>query len=424
MKKQDWTNDLRSKLSDYQAPVPEGLWDDIEASLPQAQPRGLHALGRPWRKWSAAAAIALALIGGGAYWWHHYGVDDASGSATPATAQMVAQPDESVSHNAIVPSDTDALPAVVSNTHLAKDVEGTQTSSPPTKGKLHADQRELPIVAQMTEEHPKSEVPADNVHHPETSGQTAQIADAGKSNSPETHTAPHRPVYSQNTDFKPVTSTGNAGPSLALALFSANDAFSFTNSSPVIDYAMSNSHNFYDEDGAHTVFRLRNFEEKTKHHHPIAMGLSLKLGLSNNWAISTGVVYTYLKSDFIHKMGTTTLERNQVLQYVGVPVNAIYTFWKRFGFSAYATAGAQADFCVKATLESEGNKANIDKDRPQFSTMVGVGLQYNVIPSVALYVEPSLKYYFDNGSSLENAYKDKPTNIGFQFGLRYNIDKK
>ena len=38
MKKQDWTNDLRSKLSDYQAPIPNGLWDDIEASLPQAPP--------------------------------------------------------------------------------------------------------------------------------------------------------------------------------------------------------------------------------------------------------------------------------------------------------------------------------------------------------------------------------------------------
>ncbi len=172
-----------------------------------------------------------------------------------------------------------------------------------------------------------------------------------------------------------------------------------------------------------SYLRLPGYEEKTRHHRPISMGLSAQFGLAKRLALTTGVVYSNLRSDYIYEMGGTTLERNQVLHYVGVPVEVVYTVWSKYGLSAYATAGAQADFCVKATLKSEGVKKSIDKDRVQFSTLVGVGVQYNFIPSVGIYVEPTLKYYFDNGSDVENAFKDRPTNIGFQFGLRYNIDK-
>ena len=38
----------------------------------------------------------------------------------------------------------------------------------------------------------------------------------------------------------------------------------------------------------------------------------------------------------------------------------------------------------------------------------------------ALDGEPE-KYYFDNGSRVQNFFKDKPTNFNLQLGLRWNL---
>ena len=50
------------------------------------------------------------------------------------------------------------------------------------------------------------------------------------------------------------------------------------------------------------------------------------------------------------------------------------------------------------------------------------GAQYDVIPQLGVYVEPGVRYYIDNGSRIENYYKDKPVSFSLQLGLRLNIE--
>ncbi len=448
MKKQDWTKDLKSKLSDYQAPIPEGLWDDIEASLPQAQTGGHRVVMMPWRKLTAAAAIALALMGGGAYWWHHYGVqpepapvvvaqgtpDGASPvSSEKMNAQEAMKPDAveiEAAEDGNAPLLAVASPAVRranpsrTTAQSGSAVQSKPAAQPEPDAPSKAEAQSSAEAQSTPELQPKQVDDADMAQN----GEKQPSTDASRSE--KSRMEQNTPGNAQTNDnlatvpdLQFTAPSGKRNDPMAIGLFASNDAISFITSAPVIDYAMTNASYFDDEENGEKSYQLSNYLEKTKHHHPISVGLQLKFGLARNLALSTGLVYTYLKSDYIYEMGSTTLERNQVLQYMGVPVSVIYNFWSKYGFSAYATAGAQADFCVKATLESEGAKKDIDKDRVQFSGMVGLGLQYNFIPSLGLYVEPSLKYYFENGSKLDNAYKDRPTNIGFQFGLRYNFDK-
>ena len=49
------------------------------------------------------------------------------------------------------------------------------------------------------------------------------------------------------------------------------------------------------------------------------------------------------------------------------------------------------------------------------------GVQYNFSNLLGLYVEPGVSYYFDNGSSVSNIYKDKPFNFNLNLGLRFTI---
>ena len=162
--------------------------------------------------------------------------------------------------------------------------------------------------------------------------------------------------------------------------------------------------------------------QKAKHHAPLAVGMQVGIGVAPRLTLSTGVVYTRTSSDF-QPNGVNDFTVHQVLHYVGVPLGVNYRIWSKSGFSAYVMAGGEADFNVKNDTEDSGFKEDAKRDRPQFSAKASLGLQYDITPQVGLYMEPGAKYYFDNGSDIENTFKDKKLNFNFQFGLRWNIAK-
>ena len=67
MEKQ-WIEDLRKRFDDSRAPVPEGLWDDIESAMAEAGADAVDSsTGKRrarivplWGRWSAAAAVCAA----------------------------------------------------------------------------------------------------------------------------------------------------------------------------------------------------------------------------------------------------------------------------------------------------------------------------------------------------------------------------
>lgn len=71
--------------------------------------------------------------------------------------------------------------------------------------------------------------------------------------------------------------------------------------------------------------------------------------------------------------------------------------------------------------DRRGAIPNATRDRVQFSGKASLGAQYDITPNVGLYIEPGAKYYIDNGSEIENTFKDKKLNFNFQFGLRFNL---
>ena len=166
----------------------------------------------------------------------------------------------------------------------------------------------------------------------------------------------------------------------------------------------------------------RNQQGNAKHHAPVSVGLQVAFGIAPRLSLSTGMVYTRTSSDFYPYAPSSSYNVHQVLHYVGIPVGLNYEFWQSGGFHAYVMAGAEADYNVKNDTEEEGvKKENAKRDRVQFSGKASLGAQYDITPKVGLYVEPGAKYYFDNGSHVENTFKDKKLNFNLQFGLRFNL---
>ena len=166
----------------------------------------------------------------------------------------------------------------------------------------------------------------------------------------------------------------------------------------------------------------RNQQGNAKHHAPVSVGLQVAFGIAPRLSLSTGMVYTRTSSDFYPYASSSSYNVHQVLHYVGIPVGLNYEFWQSGGFHAYVMAGAEADYNVKNDTEEEGvKKENAKRDRVQFSGKASLGAQYDITPKVGLYIEPGAKYYFDNGSHVENTFKDKKLNFNLQFGLRFNL---
>ncbi len=166
----------------------------------------------------------------------------------------------------------------------------------------------------------------------------------------------------------------------------------------------------------------RSQQGNAKHHAPVSVGLQVAFGIAPRLSLSTGLVYTRTSSDFYPYAPSSNYNVHQVLHYVGIPVGLNYEFWQSGGFHAYVMAGAEADYNVKNDTEEEGvKKENAKRDRVQFSGKASLGAQYDITPKVGLYIEPGAKYYFDNGSHVENTFKDKKLNFNLQFGLRFNL---
>ena len=81
----------------------------------------------------------------------------------------------------------------------------------------------------------------------------------------------------------------------------------------------------------------------------------------------------------------------------------------------------QVDFCIATKVVMSGTEVPMDKDRPQWSVQGALGVQYNIIPQLGIYIEPGVKHYFNNHSRVRNFFKDKPNNFNLQFGLRLNV---
>ena len=61
-------------------------------------------------------------------------------------------------------------------------------------------------------------------------------------------------------------------------------------------------------------------------------------------------------------------------------------------------------------------------DKPwQWSLDAAAGAEYDFTPQFGFYLEPSLGYYFDDGTPLEHYYKEHPLAPSFEFGLRFNV---
>ena len=460
MSNQDWTSKLQDQLAGYQESVSHDLWAGIEQSLAQnhiesvssnpqtiasesSESTDLHVGTEAkknarivyFKRWSAAAAaVALLGIGGSYVYLHQEDVEKgnlqlAASQSAPShvvSADLQSAASQPAPSHAVSADLQSAASQPAPSLVVSADLQSAASQKKASDVLKKESENEISLLAENPE-------PAEPVSEDKATDKSSDHK--ALTRSADNHAAAYA---SQSYHFeKNEEASGwsmqlyaeNLTPSLGGVNSDAsggyNDFSYGTMAEPMPGVIPDpTAGGIYGEEYLLASYKAiqRKQQVNAKHHAPVSVGLQVAFGIAPRLSLSTGLVYTRTSSDFYPYAPSSNYNVHQVLHYVGIPVGLNYEFWQSGGFHAYVMAGAEADYNVKNDTEEEGvKKENAKRDRVQFSGKASLGAQYDITPKVGLYIEPGAKYYFDNGSHVENTFKDKKLNFNLQFGLRFNL---
>ena len=466
MSNQDWTSKLQEQLAGYQEPVSHDLWAGIEQSLAQnniesvssnpqtiasesSESTDLHVGTEAkknarivyFKRWSAAAAaVALLGIGGSYVYLHQEDVEKGNlqlAVSQPAPSHVVSADLQSAASQSaasqsapshVVSADLQSAASQPAPSHVVSADLQSAASQPVPSSVVSADlqsaasQKKASDVLKKESENEISLL-AEKSDHKALTRSTDHHAEAYASQS--YHFEKNEEVSGWSMQLYAENLTPSLGGVNSDASGGYNDFSYGTMAEPMPGVIPDpTAGGIYGEEYLLASYKAiqRSQQGNAKHHAPVSVGLQVAFGIAPRLSLSTGLVYTRTSSDFYPYAPSSSYNVHQVLHYVGIPVGLNYEFWQSGGFHAYVMAGAEADYNVKNDTEEEGvKKENAKRDRVQFSGKASLGAQYDITPKVGLYIEPGAKYYFDNGSHVENTFKDKKLNFNLQFGLRFNL---
>lgn len=448
MKHNGFAEQMRQRLGNAEADVPEGLWDAIEQKLdaqPTAAPQMTIAKTPRrvvLRRWAVAASVAI--VAGAGLWWYVHDDDTLPGGAKalgvvaydnaevkPAVSKRADR--TGLSENSNLSVDSNSLN--VSNATMVARYMSRRADGGADMVAMADNDSKAVVVQALTDERGNGVASSKNVTDqeakPEAKREQKEESRAAARSMTNRQVQTTEAKRSATTAMRRSAATeeqfsrraGNGGSKWQFGVGTSGNMtrYSSTNGIMPVRYsdvamAQGSSNAYFSAEPLQ-----RDCKETTKHNMPVSFGATVSYDINDRLALTSGLVYTLATSSFEHGTSSNASKDEQTLHYVGIPLTASYTIWSNSWLKTYVNAGGQADFNVSAKVETEGHTTDIDKDRAQLSVGAAAGVQLNVIKQMGVYVEPGMRYYFDNGSNVQTVFKEHPCNFSLQMGLRWNF---
>ena len=167
---------------------------------------------------------------------------------------------------------------------------------------------------------------------------------------------------------------------------------------------------------------------------PLTFGLGVHIPISNIIGVTTGLSYTFLHRNFggaytrvsggeVSRIESDDIDHN--LHYLGVPVGLYFTIFgteNKVRLYGFASGMIERAISNKYVIHTPGKAYTITKklDGFQFSVAGGFGLEYRISNHFGIYLDPSIRYYFDCDQP-KNIRTQQPWMMGLELGLRFNL---
>ncbi len=442
MENDDWLKSVRDKLEDYGEPSPDGLWEDIESSLPPVRRDAVILRPLVWRSAAAAAAaVALGVFAG-------LRVFD-SGRVEPHDSQqgilasgqrssVISDGGPDSSADVVEPSGEPVLLAdnrvprrpVQTGTARNGNPGEAATYSESSESQIHAEpsvvDTEEKVVVTEPEKPAKKALPSVTGYENEDWSDYLSASNDGRKTAGGTAVLDvsfsGAPAGFSNEDLYDLRMFDHGpGPESSNGLIT--DGCDFTVGDPRFQTRALATANVRDE--APTAV------SRSDHKRPVRLALTASYPVCKNLSVETGLAYTTLRSTFSNELGGTVTQTEQTLRYLGVPLNVSASVYGLKLFSLYLSGGGMAEKCLSGKSvttdrlygERQGDDArkNLDVKPLLWSLNASAGLQVNLSGHAGLYVEPGVSYHFDDGSDVQTIYKERPLDFILTFGVRFSL---
>lgn len=384
---------MRSILEDGVEEVPAGVWDAVAEGLDKASRKKTVVL--MWRRtavgFGVAAALAVGLV-------LNHGdndivkpvQDDMIAVVEPVQTEMSSTEDDAFA--------TDVMMAEVREKPLPKTIR-KQPAIP-------VDMKEITSVQEMTE--------------------TAPAAPAAA----EDEVSSDEMTYRFNEEYEPSEweeekERRKVGTSLVISgIAGTNGTQAKPGGQGMLKQPSISS--------APPKTGIKETSTRSTYGIPVSFGAGVKIDFTDRWSLGVGLNYTLLTRRFygsyteVNEQGSivinTQTDIRNTQSYVGIPVNAFYNIVDTRHLNFYTYAGGAVERCVSDKYQLLGKDITHSEKAKgvQLSVNLGIGVEFLLGDYLGLYIDPSLRYYFDNGQP-KSIRTDQPLMLGFEMGLRVKL---
>lgn len=434
-RREDWLQDIHDRLADFETEAPDGLWEQISHRLETSDDTDnvadtTHRIIPLWVRRTAAAAAAVIVLASGALLLRHDDPVQRLHEHLPATHNTIA----STTPRTEQPNDDNtastrqsrirATAATVTHTDVgttAKNVLAANTTPAVSaeNSAAHTDRTTDSVTTPSAE---------DNAEHKAGN----DISPNRKDSEPQQT----RPAKQNRSNVKRRQTT--SAHTMRIGAYASGGAAAYamhSRSNGIISTVVASNDTHWEDSpllGMLLYNRGKDTETHLRHHQPIRAGISFTYMINDRLGIESGLTYTLLTSDTRDGSDMHYYEGRQRLHYLGIPLNVKYEFlrWRRFGL--YGSAGVLAEQCISGRMRKEyvldgssyrTTTESIPTHPFQLSANISAGLRYDFTPTVGIYAEPGLSYYFDDGTSLQSVYKQRPLNFNLNVGVRFTVGR-
>ena len=395
--KERWIDDIKAEMQEFESDSPKGLWESIEGRLPASK----VAPTRSWWGWAAAAG-ALAVAGVSAFLFFR--------PISPQEVISVERAESVVALNDVLPDPSEQI------VRLQEAVAPVAVSQP-----KEAQRPEKSAASQKTEA--LSETAA--VQEPETVQETEIVQKPEAVQEPES--LPWE-EFSQEPRVARKTPQNKVSVGLAASGAASFSQTALIGGGPLFGVGLD-AVSWEDSPklGLAVVNQGKDIESELRHKVPVRLTLGVSYAITDRLSVVSGLSHTLLLSEYKEGTQQNYKSGEQRVEYVGVPINLKYDFYSSTRLDVYASAGLTLDKCIKANrtddyfLSGENRLKEVISlgEHPfQLSAGAAFGAEYRIYDSLWLFGECGLAYFFNDRSSLEILYKERPLNATFNLGIR------
>lgn len=401
--KERWIDDIKAEMQEFESDSPKGLWESIEGRLPASKVAPTHS----WWGWAVAAG-ALAVAGASAFLFFR--------PISPQEVISVEKAEPVVALNDVLPDPSEQI------VRLQEAVEPVAVSQP-----KEAQMSEKSAASQKTEALRETIAvqEAETAQETETVPETEIVQELEAVQEPES--LPWE-EFSQETRVARKTPQNRVSVGLAASGAASFSQTALIGGGPLFGVGLD-AVSWEDSPklGLAVVNQGKDIESELRHKVPVRLTLGVSYAITDRLSVVSGLSHTLLLSEYKEGTQQNYKSGEQRVEYVGVPINLKYDFYSSTRLDVYASAGLTLDKCIKANrtddyfLSGENRLKEVISlgEHPfQLSAGAAFGAEYRIYDSLWLFGECGLAYFFNDRSSLEILYKERPLNGTFNLGIR------